>query len=92
MDSLNASVGEQVLIRYALQLRDRGMNAKEIADALEQVKGRIVLLGVVDTLEYLLKGGRISKVWHSNITKHNMRLYRFHQFQRSFPLDASPTT
>lgn len=62
VDSLNASVGEQVLIRYALQLRDRGMNAKEIADALEQVKGRIVLLGVVDTLEYLLKGGRISKV------------------------------
>ena len=62
VDSLNASVGEQVLVRYAVQLRDKSLSAAEIADALEQVKGRIVLLGVVDTLEYLLKGGRISKV------------------------------
>lgn len=61
VDSNNVSIGEQILIRYAVKLRDAGMRAAEIAAELELVKNRIVVLGVVDTLEYLFKGGRLSR-------------------------------
>ena len=46
---------------YALRLKDQGMAAKEIAAELEQARKRIRLLALLDTLEYLKKGGRISK-------------------------------
>lgn len=61
VDSLNVSLGEQNLIYYAVELRDRGLSAKEIAAELEQKKMNICLLAVFDTLEYLKQGGRISK-------------------------------
>ncbi len=61
VDSLNVAVGQQILIRYAMRLRDEGYGAKAIADELEKVKGRVCLLARVDTLEYLMKGGRVSK-------------------------------
>lgn len=60
VDSMNATLGEQVLVKYALQLADQGMLAAEIAETLERVKGEVHLLGMTDTLEYLRKGGRIS--------------------------------
>lgn len=61
VDSMNLSLGIQNLILYAVRLRDRGLDAKQIADSLEQVKKKIVVLAVFDTLEYLKQGGRISK-------------------------------
>ena len=61
VDSLNVSAGEQVLLRYAVSLRDRGMDGKAIAEELERVKNKICLIGRLDTLEYLKRGGRISK-------------------------------
>ena len=61
VDSLNATVGLQVLVRYALELADRGLGAARIAQELEQAKGHVNLLGMPDTLEYLQRGGRISK-------------------------------
>lgn len=61
VDSLNATLGEQILVRYALRLADEGKSAAEIVDALEKAKGRITLMGLPDTLEYLHRGGRISK-------------------------------
>lgn len=60
VDSLNATLGEQILVKYALRLADSGMPAHEIAEALEQAKSHVRLMGVTDTLEYLRKGGRIS--------------------------------
>lgn len=60
VDSLNACIGEQILVRYALQLREKGASLNEIAEALEQKKSSIQLLAVLDTLTYLKKGGRIS--------------------------------
>lgn len=60
IDSLNASVGEHILVQYALRLRDKGLSLNELADELEQKKTRIQLLAVLDTLTYLKKGGRIS--------------------------------
>ncbi len=61
VDSENATVGEQLLVRYACQLRDSGASAEEIVAALEAKKRDIRLVAVLDTLEYLQRGGRISK-------------------------------
>lgn len=60
LDSLSLTVGEQCLIKYALQLVDKGLSAKEIFDILEAKKKDIKILAILDTLEYLKKGGRIS--------------------------------
>lgn len=60
IDSNNVCIGEQILTLYACKLRDEGKSAKEIVAQLESVKGRIRLIALLDTLEYLKKGGRIS--------------------------------
>ena len=62
VDSLNACIGEQVLVRYGMSLAEQGMGAAQIAESLDGAKGRIRLLALLDTLEYLKKGGRISAV------------------------------
>lgn len=61
VDSAQATIGTSILIERAFELLDSGKNAKEIFDILETEKGKIRLLGLLDTLEYLQKGGRISK-------------------------------
>lgn len=60
VDSENVSLGERILIQRGLALRDRGASAAEIAVALDEEKHKIRLLALLDTLEYLKKGGRIS--------------------------------
>ena len=60
VDSNNVCIGQQILTMLAVKLRDAGKSAKEIAEELEQQKGRIRLIALLDTLEYLKKGGRIS--------------------------------
>ncbi|MBS7298921.1 MAG: DegV family protein [Eubacteriales bacterium] len=61
IDSLNATAGQRMLVEHAVKLRDEGKSAQEIANYLEELKGRIRLMAFVDTLEYLYKGGRLSK-------------------------------
>lgn len=61
VDSRNACVGERILVEYAVMLRNAGLGAEEIAAQLESAKGRIRLFAAVDTLEYVVKGGRLSK-------------------------------
>ena len=61
VDSGNASVGGGILTEFALQLRDEGLSAPEIAARLNEEKQQIVTVALVDTLEYLKRGGRISK-------------------------------
>lgn len=61
VDSENVTLGEQILIRYACELRDLGFSAEEIVEALEKKKKDIHVVAVLDTLEYLQRGGRISK-------------------------------
>ncbi|MBR6571297.1 MAG: DegV family protein [Clostridia bacterium] len=60
VDSLNVTVGEQLLVLRAVQLRSEGWNAWEMAEILNHEKQRIRLIALLDTLEYLKKGGRIS--------------------------------
>ena len=61
VDSLNATLGEQILVKYALELVERGMSASGIASELERARAHATVMDVVDTLEYLHRGGRISK-------------------------------
>lgn len=61
VDSGSVAIGGSILVEYALKLLNDGLEAKEIAEKLEEVKNRIVIVALVDTLEYLKKGGRISK-------------------------------
>ena len=61
VDSENVTVGERVLVEYALRLRQEGLSAHDIAEKLEQVKKKVCLVALLDTLEYLKKGGRVSK-------------------------------
>ena len=60
VDSLNACIGQRILVMRALELRSAGLTAEALVARLEEEKKRIRLLAVLDTLEYLKKGGRIS--------------------------------
>ncbi len=61
VDSRCAAAGIRILLEHALSLRDRGLSAAEIAEELESLKKRINIFAAVDTLEYLYKGGRLSR-------------------------------
>lgn len=61
VDTQHVALGEGVLAEYALRLVDSGMSAKEIADEIEKEKQNVCLYAAVDTLEYLQRGGRVSK-------------------------------
>jgi len=60
VDSRNVAIGAAILAKLALRLVDEGMGAREIAERLEKEREKICLIAMLDTLEYLKKGGRIS--------------------------------
>ena len=60
VDSGSVAIGAGILTEFALQCADLGMDARRIAWALEEKKADIRLIALLDTLEYLKKGGRIS--------------------------------
>lgn len=59
-DSLNACIGERLLLLYALRLREEGKSAEEIYAHLMEKRSRVHVMAMLNTLEYLKKGGRIS--------------------------------
>ena len=60
VDSENATLGEALIVREALRLRDEeGLSAAEIAAALETFKKRVRIVAIVDSLKHLQKGGRL---------------------------------
>ena len=71
IDGLSATLGNQLLVRLAVELRDEGRPAGEIVSILEEEKHKVRLLAVVDDLKYFRKGGRLSgavacpvPMWH----------------------------
>lgn len=60
IDSLNAALGESLIVEYADRLVRQGLSPEEIVEKVEEKKKKIHLLALLDTLEYLKKGGRIS--------------------------------
>lgn len=61
VESGAVTVMSGILAEYALSLADGGMDAESIAKELDDIKDKLSLVAVLDTLEYLKKGGRISK-------------------------------
>ncbi|MBQ1256687.1 MAG: DegV family protein [Clostridia bacterium] len=61
LDSGSGAMGSGILTEYAVKLLDQGLDARSVFDRLEKEKQRIIIVALVDTLEYLKKGGRISK-------------------------------
>ncbi len=61
VDSGTAAIGSGILVELAFELLDKGMDAKAIAERLAEEKEKIIIVALVDTLEYLKKGGRVSK-------------------------------
>lgn len=60
LDSLSACAGERLLCEYALRLIEEGKSIKEIYKELLEKRNKVQIFAVIDTLEYLKKGGRIS--------------------------------
>lgn len=60
VDSLNACIGQRLLVQYALKLVAENLEAEEIVEKLELAKLKIRLFAMIDTLKFLKKGGRIS--------------------------------
>lgn len=60
-DSLTATYAIAMIAEYACALRDEGLSAKQIVAEIERFKGRVKLVAVLDTLEYLQRGGRLPK-------------------------------
>ena len=60
VDSNTIAIGLGILTEYALTLVDRGFSAEEVALQLLRRREDVRVLALVDTLEYLKKGGRIS--------------------------------
>ncbi|MGI6653243.1 MAG: DegV family protein [Christensenellales bacterium] len=61
IDSETAAVGTGILTELAFTYIDQGMDAKTVVAKIEEAKKKIVIVALVDTLEYLQKGGRLSK-------------------------------
>lgn len=62
VDSLTAAAGLRILVETALKLAEQGEAAEQIAEKLERLKGKVRIRAGIDTLEYLYKGGRLSRM------------------------------
>ena len=59
VDSANVCLGEALLVRLAVHLRDAGKTLVQIATDLEHAKEHLHLVAAIDDLKYLRKGGRL---------------------------------
>lgn len=60
VDSQTVTIGAGILAELALQLADEGLSAAQIAEQITRERDHVRLIAVLDTLEYLKRGGRIS--------------------------------
>lgn len=61
IDSLTATIAIKLLAQYADKLRNLNVPVETIVEKVEAVKSRVKITAAIDTLEYLQRGGRISK-------------------------------
>ena len=62
VDSGSVSIGAGILAELALEMVQQGHSAAQIAATLEREREKVRLVAVLDTLQYLKRGGRISAV------------------------------
>ena len=60
VDTLAASMGEGLLVHYAVKLKNEGKSLNEVADWVEQNKLRLCHVFTLDDLFFLKRGGRLS--------------------------------
>lgn len=60
IDSKTAAIGTGILALLALEYKEKGLTATEIVKQIEKMREKICVVALLDTLEYLKKGGRIS--------------------------------
>ncbi len=61
LDSKSAIMGERILVEKALEMRAANASLEDIAQTVASLKDRVELFGMVDTLTYLYKGGRLPR-------------------------------
>ncbi|GFN31974.1 DegV family protein [Paenibacillus xylaniclasticus] len=61
IDSKSASIGISVLVRRAAEMAQKGCSKEEILQEIERLRAETKIYFLVDTLEYLQKGGRIGR-------------------------------
>ena len=61
IDSLTATVCIKVLADYAKKMAEENKSAQDIVKEIECLKSHVKCIAAIDTLEYLYKGGRLSK-------------------------------
>jgi DegV family protein with EDD domain len=62
IDSKTVTAGLKLLVDKAAAMRDAGDSAGDIVGCIENLKARVCIRAAVDTLEYLYKGGRLTKL------------------------------
>lgn len=61
IDSQTATLGMRILVDHAVVMRAQGYEAKDIVREVEELRSKIKIYAGLNTLEYLAKGGRLSK-------------------------------
>lgn len=59
IDSEQAIITQRFLVQKAVELRKEGKTTEDTVEILEDLKKRVTVCGMLDTLTYLRKGGRI---------------------------------
>ena len=61
IDGKSVAIGTAILAEFALSLLEKGLSAEEIEKEILKKREDIIIVALIDTLEYLKKGGRLSK-------------------------------
>ena len=61
VDTQTVAIGEGILAELAISLAESGMDAAAIAQRITAERDNVCLVAMVNTLEYLQRGGRLSK-------------------------------
>ncbi|MBP3414597.1 MAG: DegV family protein [Clostridia bacterium] len=61
VDTKSVAIGSGILAQMALKLAESGMSAKDIAQRITEERDNVCVVAMLDTLEFLKRGGRISK-------------------------------
>lgn len=61
VDTRTVAIGSGILAQLAVEMAENGATAQQIVDTLNAERENVRLVAMLDTLEYLKKGGRISK-------------------------------
>lgn len=61
LDTNQVTLSQKLLILEAVQYRDEGKSFDEIVSHVKEMMEKVSVMAVIDTLEYLVRGGRLSK-------------------------------